>query len=169
VKTGVVADGEHKGKPTFDAWIEAWTPGDTIAAREMRDKAPYRFGSTKASECSQRGKASIIGRSRRRSPRLPTHTIVKCVAYDRYAFKRGLEPECDLLGVKVEFVEHPQGGTKKGAANDAMKAAAAAATAMLKVVDADECPAVGRTASREADPDQNKSGADLGDDVGCHG
>lgn len=28
-------------KPTFDAWVEAWTPGDTIKAREDRDKIPY--------------------------------------------------------------------------------------------------------------------------------
>lgn len=25
-------------KPTFDAWVEAWTPGDTVKARELRDK-----------------------------------------------------------------------------------------------------------------------------------
>src|SRR5690606_29729718 len=28
-------------KPTFDAWIEAWTPGDTMEARALQDKAPY--------------------------------------------------------------------------------------------------------------------------------
>src|SRR5690606_6987942 len=49
---------------------------------------------------------------------------VKCLAYDRYAFKRGFEPECDALGITVEFVEHPQGGTKKGKPNEAMIAAA---------------------------------------------
>jgi hypothetical protein len=49
---------------------------------------------------------------------------IQCLAYDRYAFKRGLEPECDALGLSVEFVEHPQGGTKKGKPTEAMKAAA---------------------------------------------
>ena len=28
-------------KPVVAAWIEAWTPGDTVAARQLRDKAPY--------------------------------------------------------------------------------------------------------------------------------
>lgn len=28
-------------KPTFDIWVEAWTPGDTMQAREERDKLPY--------------------------------------------------------------------------------------------------------------------------------
>ena len=28
-------------KPTFDGWIEAWTPGDTMLARELTDKLPY--------------------------------------------------------------------------------------------------------------------------------
>jgi phage terminase large subunit-like protein len=27
--------------PTFDAWIEAWTPAETLAARALRDAAPY--------------------------------------------------------------------------------------------------------------------------------
>lgn len=30
---------ERVKKPTYDAWIEAWTPGDTMAARDIRDKA----------------------------------------------------------------------------------------------------------------------------------
>ena len=37
VQTGVNA----QNKPLYDAWIEAWTPGDTIQARELRDKLPY--------------------------------------------------------------------------------------------------------------------------------
>lgn len=37
VRTGTTAE----GKPTFDGWIEAWTPGDTLQARELRDKLPY--------------------------------------------------------------------------------------------------------------------------------
>jgi hypothetical protein len=39
---------------------------------------------------------------------------VVCAAYDRYAFRRGFEPECDKLGLSIEFAEHPQGGTRKG-------------------------------------------------------
>ena len=52
---------------------------------------------------------------------------IQCLAYDRYSFKRGLEPECNELGLSIEFVEHPQGGTKKGKPTPAMIEAAEAA------------------------------------------
>ncbi|WP_441280516.1 terminase large subunit [Tardiphaga sp. 862_B3_N1_1] len=127
VKTGVVEQGDHKGKPTFDAWIEAWTPGDTVKTREDRDKAPYslwvrdgHLNAPKGMSISYRQVAQAIAES--------THEFdVKCLAYDRYAFKRGLEPECNELGITIEFVEHPQGGVRKGLPNEAMKAAAKAA------------------------------------------
>lgn len=127
VKTGVVAEGEHKGKPTFDAWVEAWTPGDTVKARQDRDKAPYEIwikdkflNAPKGPSISYRQVAQSLAEA-------SNEFDVKCLAYDRYAFKRGLEPECDELGLSIEFVEHPQGGTKKGQPNEAMKDAAKAA------------------------------------------
>jgi phage terminase large subunit-like protein len=124
VKTGVVAEGLHAGKPTFDAWVEAWTPGDTLKARQDRDKAPYdiwvrdgHLNAPKGVSISYLQVAQAIAED--------AHEFdLRCVAYDRYAFKRGLEPECDKIGLSVEFVEHPQGGTKKGQPNEAMKAAA---------------------------------------------
>ncbi|WP_082770429.1 terminase TerL endonuclease subunit [Bradyrhizobium sp. CCH5-F6] len=134
VKTGdVTVEVEKDGqsvtakKPTFDAWIEAFTPGDTVKTRQDRDKAPYdiwvRDGHLNAppgSSISYLHVAQAIAEA--------THEFnVRCLAYDRYAFKRGLEPECDKLGLSVEFVEHPQGGTKKGLPTDAMKEAAKAA------------------------------------------
>jgi phage terminase large subunit-like protein len=124
VRTGEVKFGEHKGKPTFDAWIEAWTPGDTITARELKDKQPYSLWVRNEFLNAPKGK-SISYRQVAQALAEAAHDFdVKCVAYDRYAFRRGLEPECDELGLKVEFVEHPQGGTKKGQPNDAMKEAA---------------------------------------------
>lgn len=124
VRSGEVEDGPHRGKPTFDAWIEAWTPGDTIAARELRDQQPYQLwvkdkhlNAPKGQSISYRQVAQAIAEA--------DHEFdIQCLAYDRYAFKRGLEPECDSLGLNVEFVEHPQGGTKKGKPTEAMKQAA---------------------------------------------
>ncbi len=49
---------------------------------------------------------------------------IQCLAYDRYAFSRMLEPEMQELGLSIECVEHPQGGTKKGKPTEAMKDAA---------------------------------------------
>ena len=127
VKTGVVAEGEHKGKPTFDAWIEAWTPGDTVKARQDRDKAPYDIWIRDAHLNAPKGPSISYRQVAQSLAEAANEFDVKCLAYDRYAFKRGLEPECDDLGLSIEFVEHPQGGTKKGQPNEAMKEAAKAA------------------------------------------
>ncbi len=45
------------------------------------------------------------------------------VGYDRYAFRR-FEEEVTKLGLSIPFVEHPQGGTKKGKPTEEMIAAA---------------------------------------------
>lgn len=124
VKTGEVAEGKHRGKPTFDAWVEAWTPGDTLDARAIRDKQHYRVWVDRGFLNAPPGK-SISYRQVAQALAEADHEFdIQCVAFDRYAFSRGLEPECDALGLSIEFVEHPQGGTRKGKATDAMKAAA---------------------------------------------
>lgn len=126
VRTGTIEEGEHAGKATYDAWIEAWTPGDTVEARALRDKMPYEvwirdghLNAPKGESISYRHVAQAIADA--------AHNFdIRCIAYDRYAFRR-LEPEIAELGLAVEFVEHPQGGTKKGRPNEAMKDAAHAA------------------------------------------
>lgn len=125
-QTGVVEDGPHAGKPMFDAWVEAWTPGDTVAARALRDKAPYELWVRQGFLSAPQG-ASISYRHVAQALAEDSHNYdLAAAAYDRYAFKRGLEPECDELGLSIEFVEHPQGGTKKGKPTEAMIEAAEA-------------------------------------------
>lgn len=124
VRTGTVAEGPHKGKPTFDAWVEAFTPADTMAERELADKLPYRHWADEGHINAPPG-SSVSYRHVAQQLAEANHDFkLKCVAYDRYAFRRGLEPECAELGLAIEFVEHPQGGVKKGKPNDAMIAAA---------------------------------------------
>jgi phage terminase large subunit-like protein len=123
-RTGEVAEGKHKGKPTFDAWIEAWTPGDTLEARALEDKQDYRLWADKEYINAPAGK-SISYRQVAQAIAEADHEFdIQCLAYDRYAFKRGLEPECDELGLSIEYVEHPQGGTRKGKPTEAMRIAA---------------------------------------------
>lgn len=131
VKTGeveveAVRDGviQRVMKPTYDAWVEAWTPGDTIAARELRDKQPYQQWVRERHLHAPKGSSIRFDHVAQALAEYVHGYDVQCVAYDRYAFKRGFEPECDKLGIVVEFVEHPQGGTKKGKPTDAMKIAA---------------------------------------------
>ncbi|WP_318011161.1 terminase TerL endonuclease subunit [Sphingobium sp. 3R8] len=126
VQSGVVQDGEHAGKPTYDGWIDAWTPGDTVQARELRDKLPYARWIREGHLQAPKG-ASISFRHVAQALAEDAHDFdLACVAYDRYAFKRGLEPECNELGLDIDFVEHPQGGTKKGKPSASMIEAAEA-------------------------------------------
>ena len=133
VKTGEMeVEAERDGKkqvlskPTFDAWIEAWTPGDTLSARALTDKAPYETWVAGGYLHAPKGKSIRYDHVAQALAEYVHAYDVKCVAYDRYAFRRGFEPECDQLGLSVEFVEHPQGGTKKGKPNEAMVEAAKA-------------------------------------------
>ncbi len=127
VQTGFVEEGEHAGKPMFDAWVEAWTPGDTLEARALADKAPYVEWVQANHLNAPKGK-SISYRHVAQSVAEDVHDFdIALLAYDRYAFRTGFEPECNDLGLSVEFVEHPQGGTKKGKPSEGMKQAAKAA------------------------------------------
>lgn len=127
VKTGTVeVEAERDGekilveKPTYDAWIEAWTPGDTVEARSLTDKAPYGQWVKAGHLHAPKGQSIRFDHVAQALAEYTHDYDVQCVAYDRYAFRRGFEPECEKLGIKVEFVEHPQGGTKKGKPSDAM-------------------------------------------------
>lgn len=133
VRTGEIEveaerDGEVQKvmKPTFDAWIEAWTPGDTIAARALQDKQPYEVWAKAGHIHAPKGQSIRFDHVAQAVAEYDHDFDVQCLAYDRYAFRRGFEPECEKLGLAVEFVEHPQGGTKKGKPTDAMIDAAKA-------------------------------------------
>jgi phage terminase large subunit-like protein len=120
VKTGEVeVTAERDGKmqtvtkPTFDAWVEAWTPGDTIKARALQDKQPYEVWVAKGFLHAPKGQSIRFDHVAQAVAEYAHDFDVQCLAYDRYAFRRGFEPECNKLGLSVEFVEHPQGGTKR--------------------------------------------------------
>lgn len=105
----------HEGKPTFDAWVEAWTPGDTLQAREDRDKLPYTQWAREGWIHAPQGESVNYRHVAQRLAEYAQQFDVRMVAYDRYAFRR-FEEEVDDLGVSLPFAEHPQGGLKKGKA-----------------------------------------------------
>jgi phage terminase large subunit-like protein len=108
-QTGTRAD----GKPLFDAWVEAWTPGDTLAARELRDKLPYSVWKREGHIHAPAGESINFRHVAQTVAEYERDFKVELVAYDRYAFKR-FEEEVLELGLSVKFAEHPQGGLKKG-------------------------------------------------------
>ena len=104
------------GQPTYDAWIEAWTPGETLSQRALRDKVPYDIWAREGHLNVAEGR-KVIGFDfvAARIAEMVGLFEVKRLAYDSYGFKRHFEPELDALGLTLETIEHPQGGKKKGA------------------------------------------------------
>lgn len=113
-------------KPIVAAWIEAWTPGDTVAARQQHDKAPYDVWINGGHLHAPKGK--IISYSHVAAAVARDASIYEAVlAYDKYAYKASFEPELLATGCSIEQIEHPQGGKKKGKPTEMMIAAAKAA------------------------------------------
>ena len=109
VRTGTDAH----GKPTFDAWVEAWTPGDTLAGRAIKDQLPYDVWAREGHIHAPKGETISFRHVAQTLAEYDRDFDVQLVAYDRFAFKR-FEEDVDELGLSVPFAEHPQGGLKKG-------------------------------------------------------
>lgn len=119
----VTKTGERDGKPLFDAWVEAWTPGDTMQAREDRDKIPYTVWAREGYIHAPSGENINYRHVAQTLAEYSQAYKIQMVAYDRYAFRR-FEEDVEELGLSINFVEHPQGGTKKGRPTDEMVKAA---------------------------------------------
>jgi phage terminase large subunit-like protein len=125
VDVEVEIEGERQivSKPTFDAWVEAWTPGDTLPARALRDKAPYDIWVSQGHLNAPKGQTIRFDHVAQSIADDNRDFVIRAIAYDRYAFRR-FEEDCQKLGLALPFVEHPQGGTRKGKPTDEMKLAA---------------------------------------------
>lgn len=113
-------------KPTFDAWIEAWTPGDTVAARALSDKLPYQTWINAGHLNAPQGKTISFRHVAQTLADYDQDYAMQLVAYDRYAFRR-FEEDAKQVGLSLAFAEHPQGGTRKGKPLEAAVEAAKAA------------------------------------------
>jgi phage terminase large subunit-like protein len=117
VKTGEVErerDGKTVMLPTFDAWIEAWTPADTISERALRDQAPYDIWAREGHLHAVPGKNIRLDFVAARIAGIAAEYTVNTIAYDRYSYRK-FEQECDDIGLTLNFVEHPQGGKRRAA------------------------------------------------------
>src|SRR5690606_529167 len=94
-------------------WVEAWTPGDTIHARELRDKLPYTVWAREGHLHAPPGESINYRHVAQTLAEYAERYIVELVAYDRFAFRR-FEEYVEELGLSLTFAEHPQGGLKKG-------------------------------------------------------
>ena len=106
-------DAQHR--PTFDCWVEAWTPSDTLTERAIRDKAAYESWVEQGWLQTTPGKVIGFDFVAARIAEIVGLYSVKALAYDSYGFNKHFEPELDALGLTLPIVEHPQGGKKRGA------------------------------------------------------
>lgn len=95
--------------PTYDVWVEAWTPGDNIQAREDEDKVPYSLWVADGHLHAVKGERIRYDHVASRLLRATNIFNVAGVAYDNYAYSKFRE-ECDDMGIDVKHFAHPQGG-----------------------------------------------------------
>lgn len=115
-----VKTGEVDGKPTFDMWAEVWTPADTAPSRELRDKLPYGLWIKQGHIHAPPGENIQFRHVAQTLVEYHQDYAVDLLAYDRYAFKK-FEEEAKEVGLSANYVEHPQGGTKKGKPTEEMQ------------------------------------------------
>src|SRR5690606_34607372 len=75
-------------KPTFDVWIEAWTPGDTMQERFDRDKLPYPVWARQGFIHAPPGENISYLHVAQTLVEYDRDYKIQMVAYDRYAFRR---------------------------------------------------------------------------------
>lgn len=106
--------------PTFDLWAEAYTPADTLAARALRDKAPYDVwardeldsrGNIVRPKCLNLVPGKVISLRHMAATLAGFSSVyaIMALVYDRYSFRK-LEEEMSDIGLNLRKVEHPQGG-----------------------------------------------------------
>lgn len=105
-------DGTTFLAPTFDAWVDSFTPADTLKEREDRDKAPYSLwvkeGYIQAIP-GERIRYDYVAYSVARADK---KFDIKAVAYDNYAYAEFKEA-CGALGLELTHRDHPQGGLRR--------------------------------------------------------
>jgi phage terminase large subunit-like protein len=129
VQTGEIEvereDGSTILKPTYDAWIEAWTPAQTLAERALADRAPYDVWVTQGHLRATPGPTIRLDFVASSIAEDDSNFTIRSVAYDRYAYSK-LSDELDALGLTLNEIEHPQGGKRRAKPTDAEIAAAKA-------------------------------------------
>lgn len=109
------ADGQPVMKPTFDAWVEAWTPEETLSARAAEDSQPYEVWVRDGWLNTVPGRIVRYDFVAARVAEVQAVYEAEVIAYDAYAFRKHFVPELDAAGVTVPLVEHPQGGKRRAA------------------------------------------------------
>ncbi|MFN3930830.1 MAG: terminase large subunit [Brevundimonas sp.] len=102
--------------PTYDAWIEAWTPGDNIRDRSEKDQAPYADWADESIAEAEGRKVWLRAPpgERIRMDFVAAYLAevdqtykISLLAFDRYVWDK-LSDEIDALGLNITQASHPQ-------------------------------------------------------------
>lgn len=105
-------DGTEADLPTYDAWIEAWTPRDTMDERTKQDHLPYRLWYEQGYLHAPDGARIRYDHVAAMFAKLNTEHGIGVLAYDKYVYDKFAD-ELDGYGVDINSVAHPQGGKKR--------------------------------------------------------
>jgi phage terminase large subunit-like protein len=103
--------------PTYDAWVEVWTPKDSIAERALRDQQPYKEWAKDGWLHAEPGRNIRLDFVAARTAEIHATTPIKLLAYDRYSYSRFAD-DLDQCGVTIRQTAHPQGGTRRAPPTD---------------------------------------------------
>ena len=145
-------DDQHR--PTFDAWVDAWTPADTLAERAIRDRAPYDIWAASeeglAAGDAGQGDRLRLRRGAHRRARRPLRRAglgLRCLRVPQ-AFRAGARcARADAADRRTPAGRQEEGGRQRP-------------------LDARLQADAGEPDPRKAYPAAAQPGADLGDDVG---
>jgi phage terminase large subunit-like protein len=99
-------------EPTFDAWIEAWTPLQTAKARAQVDQADYPLWIEQGHLFGSPGPRTKLPLIVKRLLTWKDTFRLRGLAYDRYAFNT-FDELCEEMSLSIPAYEHPQGGKRK--------------------------------------------------------
>ncbi|MGH6836943.1 MAG: terminase large subunit, partial [Methylocella sp.] len=105
-------DGGAVRMPTYHAWADTWTPGETLSERALRDQAPYQEWEKLGWLRATPGKQIRLDLVAARLAEVSAEYRLDWLAFDRYAYGR-LANCMDEQGVTVKQAEHPQGGCRR--------------------------------------------------------
>jgi len=121
VRTGFVErtrdDGSTVQLPTYDAWVDSWTPRDTMRERALKDNAPYDVWVDQGHLHAEDGKTIRLDFIAAHIGEVNSAFRIVTLAYDRYAYRR-LAENLDEQGLTINQVEHPQGGKRRAKASE---------------------------------------------------
>lgn len=143
IETGIKrvkkADGTEADLPTYDLWVESWTPGGTMDERSKVDHVPYRLWAesfhkdANGNDIPDQPYLRTTEGGRVRYDHVAAFLAqvdatmgVRELGYDKYAYDK-FQESLDDYGLSINSVAHPQGGKKRAKPSEEKVEAAKAA------------------------------------------